>query len=359
MRWPNNFQDLCEGTQAATQFVASKFAGESFMGGTSCPGSDWNGTYHQYTEWSLWPVFASAMAAANPTQKFNMGDSFFYFPTTVTGTVNGSPYTGDADGGWGRALATNRQALVTYGAPSNLYFPPMLWVADGTNSPDEGHTWTQAQWNQAIGAILADSVISGSGSYNIFSAFGLTGVGATDSYANNQSQYGGVGQELLAPPNGVPPGTTGQPNAPFVQAVPSAPTLTSVAAGSTGVLTLHWNASSSGSPSSYTIVQGGHAHAAYPGVATGHAVTGLVSGSVVQVLGHWSERIGHWAGVGHHLGHPELRRDMPARHMTDETGECEPGCFGCKLESVTFAPSAMAAQPQRSAVVRQGPDPRP
>lgn len=33
---------------------------------------------------------------------------------------------------------------------------------------------------------------------------------------------------------------------------------------------------------------------------------------------------------------------MGARHLKDPaTGECEPNCFGCKLESVSFAPSAM------------------
>lgn len=32
---------------------------------------------------------------------------------------------------------------------------------------------------------------------------------------------------------------------------------------------------------------------------------------------------------------------MPARHLKDDSGECVPNCFGCKLESVSFAPSAM------------------
>jgi hypothetical protein len=36
---------------------------------------------------------------------------------------------------------------------------------------------------------------------------------------------------------------------------------------------------------------------------------------------------------------------MPAKHLTNPTtGYCEPNCFGCKLESVTFAPSAMATR---------------
>lgn len=35
---------------------------------------------------------------------------------------------------------------------------------------------------------------------------------------------------------------------------------------------------------------------------------------------------------------------MAARHLKDEAGECVPSCFGCKLESVSFAPSAMATR---------------
>lgn len=31
-------------------------------------------------------------------------------------------------------------------------------------------------------------------------------------------------------------------------------------------------------------------------------------------------------------------------HLKDESGECTPGCFGCKLESVTVAPSAMGTR---------------
>ncbi len=31
-------------------------------------------------------------------------------------------------------------------------------------------------------------------------------------------------------------------------------------------------------------------------------------------------------------------------HLKDDAGECVPSCFGCKLESVTFAPSAMATR---------------
>lgn len=32
---------------------------------------------------------------------------------------------------------------------------------------------------------------------------------------------------------------------------------------------------------------------------------------------------------------------MRVTHLRDENGVCDPGCFGCKLESVKFAPSAM------------------
>jgi hypothetical protein len=36
---------------------------------------------------------------------------------------------------------------------------------------------------------------------------------------------------------------------------------------------------------------------------------------------------------------------MAARHLKNpETGECEENCFGCKLETVSFAPSAMVTR---------------
>ena len=35
---------------------------------------------------------------------------------------------------------------------------------------------------------------------------------------------------------------------------------------------------------------------------------------------------------------------MRATHLRDENGVCDPGCFGCKLESVKFAPSAMGTR---------------
>lgn len=36
-------------------------------------------------------------------------------------------------------------------------------------------------------------------------------------------------------------------------------------------------------------------------------------------------------------------------HLKDESGECSPGCFGCKLESVTVAPSAMGTRHPQAA----------
>jgi hypothetical protein len=35
---------------------------------------------------------------------------------------------------------------------------------------------------------------------------------------------------------------------------------------------------------------------------------------------------------------------MAARHLKDDTGQCVPNCFGCKLESVSFAPSSMGTR---------------
>lgn len=35
---------------------------------------------------------------------------------------------------------------------------------------------------------------------------------------------------------------------------------------------------------------------------------------------------------------------MRVTHLKDESGECVPGCYGCKLEGVSFAPSAMGTR---------------
>ena len=35
---------------------------------------------------------------------------------------------------------------------------------------------------------------------------------------------------------------------------------------------------------------------------------------------------------------------MRVTHLKDDSGECVASCFGCKMESVTFAPSAMATR---------------
>jgi len=40
---------------------------------------------------------------------------------------------------------------------------------------------------------------------------------------------------------------------------------------------------------------------------------------------------------------------MGARHLKDPSGECSVNCFGCKLESVTFAPSAMPTRSPEAA----------